>query len=168
MKKNKSKRSKFFVDREFQGAIAKRIALHWGLLICLYAIGMAMLHLTGHFGKPFEEQFQSYLNNYGGTLLFLASLTPVFVYDSIKLTNRLAGPLHRLRRGLKALARGQEGEQVTFRPNDFWRDMAEDYNRVRDRLLAAEKTLSNGKDVHDVLQSSAEATPDFAQSGSRG
>ena len=166
MKKNK--RSRYFVDREFQGAMAKRIVLHWVLLICLYAIGMAMFHWASQIGNPFEDQFQSYWSRYGGTLLILASLTPVFVYDSIKLTNRLAGPLHRLRRGLKALARGEEGELVTSRSNDFWRDMVEDYNRVRDRIAAADKTFSERDDVDDYFQSSAEATPDFVQSGSRG
>jgi hypothetical protein len=73
-------------------------------------------------------------SSYGAVLLILACLAPVFIYDAIKLSSRFTGPIHRLREGLGALAGGQPVSTLTFRGDDFWQDLAQDFNRVAQRM----------------------------------
>ena len=48
-------------------------------------------------------------------------LLPVFLYDTVKLSNRFAGPVIRLRRAMQAISQGNAVEKLQFRENDFWR-----------------------------------------------
>ena len=45
-----------------------------------------------------------------------------------------AGPLVRLRRSMRALARGEHVEPIKFREGDFWQEFAEEFNAVAARV----------------------------------
>jgi hypothetical protein len=55
----------------------------------------------------------------------------------LRLSNRFVGPVGRLRKGLKDLASGNRTEPLLFRDDDFWRDMAGDFNEVAAKLAVA-------------------------------
>ena len=46
-------------------------------------------------------------------------LLPVFLRDTLKLSNRFAGPMYRLRTGLKGLTESQPIAPIQFRTGDF-------------------------------------------------
>lgn len=58
------------------------------------------------------------------------SLVPVFVWDAIKLSNRFAGPIVRVRHALAQIADGQSPKPIEFRNGDFWKSLAVDLNRA--------------------------------------
>jgi signal transduction histidine kinase len=62
------------------------------------------------------------------------ALLPVFLYDTIKMSHRFAGPIYRFRKSLKTLAGGQSVEEISFRGNDFWADLSNDFNQVAKKL----------------------------------
>jgi hypothetical protein len=59
---------------------------------------------------------------------------PVFAYDCVRLSHRFAGPIYSLRTALRKLADGQCIPEVSFREDDFWKDVARDVNRIAARL----------------------------------
>ncbi|MEO8494399.1 MAG: hypothetical protein ABI614_04980 [Planctomycetota bacterium] len=71
------------------------------------------------------------------TSLALASfgLVPVFVADSIKLSNRFVGPIVRLQTVIRQVGKGKPVE-LKFRDGDFWTDLPDDFNRMVERLEA--------------------------------
>ncbi len=123
-----------YIDPAVQGALVRRLVLHWvtfTTVTALFVIGLQW------FEDPFASlagTLQHAWSSYGAIVLLLTCLAPIFIYDSIKVSSRFTGPIHRLREGLKGLAGGQSVPALTFRGDDFWQELAEDFNRVADRM----------------------------------
>ncbi len=78
------------------------------------------------------------------TLLVSASLVGLVVISLLAflgfvITNRIAGPILRIRYHMRDVADGKPLTRVHFRAHDQFRGLADDYNRVIDRLEKAEK-----------------------------
>lgn len=127
-----------FVDPKVQGELARRLVLHWGiftLVAAAVAIGMQWL------SNPFVSVGQTVAEawwTHGPILLVLIGLLPVFVFDSIRLSAKFAGPVKRFRAALAKLAGGERPSQMTFRSDDYWQELASDLNKVTDRVFANE------------------------------
>lgn len=127
-------RRKSYVDPEVQGALAKRLMLHWAIFIATAtAIIFGLMWLGDPFTSP-ATHLRSMISVYGPVLLTLVCLAPVFVYDAVKLSNRFTGPMLRFKNATKALASGETPTKINLRGGDFWQDVAEDFNRVIDRF----------------------------------
>ena len=79
---------------------------------------------------------------------------PFVLFDFVRLSNRFAGPMFRLRRCMQDLADGKRVEPIHFRDGDFWQEIADAFNGILARMDAA-RTISS-----EVLPSSAAITTD--------
>ena len=125
------RRVKNLVDHEVQTSLAWRVFTHWGMFMVACAVGT--LIWTRLIEAPTEE-WGFVLKHWGFhftpfCIIALASL-PFFLLDTIRLSNRFAGPIVRVRRTLAELAEGKMPEKVTFRKGDFWQALQTDLNRV--------------------------------------
>jgi len=77
-------------------------------------------------------------------------LLPVFVLDAIKLSHRFAGPIYRLRYTIRKIAHGDPAPRLKFRDFDFWQGLAEDFNRMVDRLTAHDVEILDYEDEADT------------------
>ena len=57
-------------------------------------------------------------------------LLPGVIFDLVRLSNRFAGPMFRLRRSMHDLAQGKPVDAVHFRHGDFWQEFADDFNTI--------------------------------------
>ena len=71
---------------------------------------------------------------YGAALVASLLLLPIVLIDIVRLSNRFAGPLVRLRRSMRALARGEKVQPIHFRGSDFWQEFADEFNAIAARL----------------------------------
>ena len=129
------KRTKLFVDKKVQGILIRQLVMHWitaGLVMLLFLFIMQILStpkrmsLGEHFGELWAK--------YGIVLLAVLAVMPVFVYDSIKLSHRFAGPMVSLRNAMSQLAKGKPIDSVIFRKKDFWHEICVDVNSVAKQL----------------------------------
>ncbi len=129
-----NKRGKVYVDSLVQGALARRIVAHWCIFFALSLISLGALELF--LGDP-TLSLQGHLGvlwgKYAFFVILMVSILPTFVYDSMKLSNRFAGPVMRLRESIGALAKGENVRELKFRDNDFWRELSDDFNVVASR-----------------------------------
>ena len=129
------RRKKSYADAVVQGALLRRLACHWALF--LFANLMALtgwrILVTDPFGDWAQHQ-QALFNAYVPCIFVSLALLPAFIWDSLKLSNRFAGPVVRLRSALKALAEGREVQPLSFRKGDFWMSLADDFNAVLRRI----------------------------------
>ncbi|MEM6979192.1 MAG: hypothetical protein AAF539_05940 [Planctomycetota bacterium] len=65
----------------------------------------------------------------------LVALMPLMIIDMLRQTNRVAGPVFSLRRQMRHLADNKPSRTLSFRGNDYWVSMAEDFNALRAELL---------------------------------
>ena len=127
-------RRQSYIDPEVQGALARRLVLHWAIfIIAATMLIFGMTWLSDPF-LPAATHFHRLFEDYGPALLALVCLAPIFVFDAVRLSNRFTGPMLRLKNAAKALASGETPAKIQLRGDDFWQEVAEDFNRVIERL----------------------------------
>lgn len=144
MARTRIKRKQLFVDPRVQGAILFRATMNW--LCCMVTIVSLVLcwrMLVGP-ARPAHLQLEELWAQSGPALIITLLILPFVMYDMGRLTNRFAGPLFRLRNSMRCLARGEKVEPVHFRENDFWPEIAEEFNAliVKIERLEAERKAS--------------------------
>ncbi len=140
MNARNSKRRQLFVDSKVQGALAARAVLYWGATMATMALLLLCFRIITGPARLFYEHFDDMWFHYGPALAGSVIILPLLVIDVVRLSNRFAGPLVRLRRGMRAVARGDAVEPLHFRERVFWHEFAEEFNAVaprRQRLEAA-------------------------------
>ena len=133
------KRKQKFVDPEVQGALARRIGLHWVLYTVVASFLVVGLKWLSDPFTPLSEHAIAAWWTYGPLLLVLLGLMPIFIYDAVKLSNRFTGPMMRIRKAARALASGETVQPLKFRDDDYWQELAEDFNRIVDRRESDEE-----------------------------
>jgi signal transduction histidine kinase len=146
MGNRRSLRKRFTADLQIQGALAVRVVLYW--LLCLFAIGMLLfvLRMAAKPLTPLDRQLNDLWSLILPTAAVSLLLLPIVVLDVLRLTNRFAGPVFRLRRAMRDLAEGKTVEEIRFRKGDFWLEFASDFNAVAARLRQAEAEASGASD----------------------
>jgi len=139
------RRKKEFIDPEVQGALTRRLIVHWMLfLVAAVVLAVGLKWLDDPF-VSFSTLTSSAWSTFGPLLAVLVCLAPIFIYDAIKLSNRFTGPVYRLRQATKQIAAGDMPERVEFRGADFWKDLATDFNQIIRRISESEKTQATDK-----------------------
>ncbi len=132
-------RGKLLIDNRVQLSLVKRVTLHWVSFIVLFLCVVFTLELfLREPGVSFGQTLLVSLQKNALMLVLMAAIMPAFLYDTVKMSHRFAGPVSRLKHGLSSLANGQPVEKLNFRKGDFWGELAEDFNRVADRFDADE------------------------------
>ena len=123
-------RTRYLVDYRVQGALIARIVLYW--LMCLLTISLLLLGWGMIAGppRPLSALFQELWAYSGSAAVASLLLLPLVVFDLVRLSNRFAGPMFRLRRSMHDLAKGKPVAAVRFRHSDFWQAFADDFNTV--------------------------------------
>ncbi len=130
------RRTKHFIDSNVQGALARRILLHWLAFMAVAFLVSFILQVLSNPFRPISAHLQDMWFTHGPFLLVMVFLLPVFVVDSIKLSHRFTGPVFNLRRAICEIAAGAAPRKLKFRRHDFWKDLAEDYNAMLTQLGA--------------------------------
>lgn len=129
MEKQKFQRKTLIINRDVQLKIIGfgSISALGGTLFAAY-----IARVTFPFMLAGEEVPRQSLLMVGLAGLLLFSVATII---GMYLSNRIAGPIHRVHRGIKAMADGETPERIRGRrPGDSYQSLIEDYNRMVDRL----------------------------------
>lgn len=148
------KRTKSLVDPEVQGGIMRKVAVHWILFFICNAVALMI------WVRLFEQPDADWGQTFGDTMrrflpffIITAALIPAFVLDTLKMSNRFAGPVSRLRRALHDAREGRAVKPLKFRGRDYWQDMATDFNALLERAqveMADGRPEENEHESNDV------------------
>ena len=132
MKKNK--RFQLLVDPITQKSLLMRATFYWMTSLTLMGLLMSIQIGLAHSSLTFDEKFAKVLEAIGPAMLAALFLLPLFLFDCVRFSNRFAGPIRRIRGHLKQLAETGKTEELKIRQGDFWCDLAEEVNRVAERM----------------------------------
>lgn len=108
---------------------------------CLYVLYSTVFMLTRN--PELLQQVKEMIWNRAyvalGTLLVV---TTIFSFLTMRLTNRIAGPIYRITQELRNMLRKGEVHEVSIRDDDFFQDMVRSLNRVL--RLAQERMEQEG------------------------
>jgi hypothetical protein len=144
---SKHLRKRRFVDRDVQGRLVLAALRYWTMSVLIVA-GLSLVGWV--FVYPGIGAFLSgsspganYLPMFATALGAAVLMVPVAVIDLIRLSHRFAGPMVRLRRSLAILSQGGDPGPLEFRNGDFWKELASEYNEVRNYVLELRTTASS-------------------------
>jgi hypothetical protein len=148
----KKQRKRLFVDPKVQGALVTRVVLYW--FVCLITLTLMLLCwriVTGP-ARMFYTHFDDMWFHYGPAAVASLLLLPLVAIDIVRLSNRFAGPMLRLRRAMGELAQGRHVEPVEFRDDDYWHDFAEQFNAVARRVESLEDAKADPVPDEDLAE----------------
>jgi len=132
--KIRSSRTRSYVDPSVQGALLRKLSFHWFVLI---AVNCGLFGAWSWLFERADASASDALSTaFSKCLPFVvtsAALLPAFLFDTLKLTNRFAGPALRLRAALSDASQGLPVRPLQFRHDDFWQEMADSFNVLIDR-----------------------------------
>lgn len=132
---SQQRRKRILVDHQVQRSLLLRIVGHW---VAAAVASLAFLTVMQVFGAAEQltlgEHAALLWEKYGVLVVVVGTLTPVFLYDTLKLSHRFAGPMVSFRKALADLAKGESIQPIDFRQDDFWKDIAENLNSVAAKM----------------------------------
>ena len=135
---SRSKRRKLWIEARIQGALARRIVMHWAMFFVIaFTFSVVFQFLSDPF-MPFAAYWTTVWKVHGPLLLTMVLILPAFLYDSVKLSNRFVGPIIRFRNSIRDLSRGQPVKPIEFRGDDFWKELADDFNGMIEKVQSSE------------------------------
>ena len=151
----KKQRSRLLIEPTVQLTLVRHVVLYW---LCA-AVTLELLNLSRQIAMgPERASFWAYLFNEDlvqalirlaiGSLLVL----PLVIWDLLKLSNRFAGPIYRMRRTLRSIAQSGAVESVRLRDGDFWADFAQELNAALSRLDAQRQPQASPDDSQPLEQ----------------
>lgn len=155
----KHSRKQNFVDSTVQGALLRRIILHWFMYFVVAGLAIVMLQamLSGPDGEPLMQRIMTEVSEFTLVGLILICIFPAFLLDTVRFSNRFVGPVGRLRKYLRQLGQDGNTEKLAFRGGDFWAEMAEEYNAVAKRVEDQEVEIQRLKNALKESGSTARA-----------
>ncbi|MGA2797372.1 MAG: hypothetical protein ABSE63_07340 [Thermoguttaceae bacterium] len=143
----KALRKHLFVDPKVQGVLIARVVIYW--VACLITIALMLLcwDIIAGPTRMLYLHFDNMWFFYGPAAIASLLVLPLIIVDIIRVSNRFVGPLIRLRRSMRALARGEYVEPIEFRGKDFWYDFADEFNAIRARIL--QLSAENEPEIED-------------------
>ncbi len=148
-------RKKKYVDSVVQGALVRRIIFHWIQFIVVTVVASFLLQVLSNPMTPLKAHFNEMWWTHGPLLAVMVFMIPIFVLDTIKLSHRFAGPVYRLRKSMQSISEGKSPEKIKFRKNDFWQELADDYNEMLETLTLENKTTPTDSKFSETPESEA-------------
>jgi hypothetical protein len=158
----KFKRSRRYVDRNVQGRLVLAAMRYWTLSVFLVA-GLSLvgwLFVYPGIGTFISSEATAavYLPMFVTAVAIATLLAPLALWDLVRLSHRFAGPMVRLRRALAELSAGGDPGAIRFRKKDFWHEMADQYNELREYVL--ELRAAKSENFAGERQSAATTAPE--------
>ncbi len=148
-KKAIHKRRNYFINKQVQGVYALFLIMSVGIISLL--VSMEILRSFYHsFGGVNGESFLANIDLFFVikvvVLLSLGSL--VIGGLSLFASHRIAGPIFRLNKSLKNITKGNYDERLSFRKNDYFQEIAKNFNDMADSF--ENKLSTENKSIHKM------------------
>lgn len=153
------KRSRNLSNHKVQRRLVVRIALHWLLfLVTSFAVLCVwQLLLSGDPFNLFSSELGKTLEQSAPVFVVLMVLIPLFVWDTIKLSNRVVCPINRLESAMKQLANGEAVKPMACRITDPWHPLFSELNRVLERFDCVDRSAGEDDSITtDVAEEETE------------
>lgn len=150
------KRGRLYIDSKVQGILLRRALTYLAACTLFLLLPIFIGRALADPQHLFFENLWPFVRTYGIFFTCLILMTPLVVWDILKLSNRFAGPFFRLRREMRRLADGEPVAPLDFRDGDFWDDVAPAFNAIVHRIETLERCLDKREEyeaTEEVLSS---------------
>ena len=133
------------VDGRVQRGIVVRLLVYWAFCLFFMVLPLAFART---FAEP-ETLWTTHLVQvcFDNLPVFatMSLVLPLAIYDVLKFSNRIVGPVFRLRRELEKFQAGEDFEEISIREKDFWMDLSDGFNSLTKRISELETQLADSE-----------------------
>lgn len=130
----KRNRTRLYIDGNVQGTIIKRVILYWAACVAFMTLPLIL-------GKVYEEpqvfilsQIGAVASRYWPVYLVMTCMLPFAITDSLRLSNKLVGPIIRIKSELQKVNQGMPFRSISLREDDFCHDLASEINQAYESM----------------------------------
>lgn len=143
-------RKKLYVNPQVQGAIILRTILHWCFYLCSILLAVVIWTAIRDPSQiALKLVFKSFVYFSPGIIASIV-LLPLFIFDILKASHRVAGPIVRLRSEMARLTHGEEVQHLKFRDGDNWAELADDFNALAEQVMAERRAMQEQSQNADL------------------
>lgn len=128
-------RQQLLIDPRVQGSLLRRAALYSAASGLYFLVILVFTESMSNPEEPFGVAISRCIDEAVYWAPGLMLLVPVITYDLLRVTNRFAGPVFRLRREMQRLVDGESEHPLSFRDGDYWVEIAGTFNQLRSELM---------------------------------
>ena len=145
----KIKRGRLWVHTPFQGRLLVRLLCYFVLyffIVFHLSFGYEVLRsvFTNGADKAVGYTYAEYLWKQVPFLVCFLGVAPIFLYDLVKFSHRVAGPLHRVRNLMQEMADGKPVPKFTARKDDLMPELFQAFNALIIRCNAQVRSGESG------------------------
>ena len=135
-------RRQVYVNRTIQGRMLRRFALMWFVYHVVLWNAMFLYRYLQYRGEllagaaplPFADLYSHFFLQHYSVLVCALAVLPVLLWDMVRMTHRVAGPLVRFQRALSELAEGRRVDRVQIRDGDLLIEFQDEFNTFLDKI----------------------------------
>ncbi|MCP4082578.1 MAG: hypothetical protein GY819_19150 [Planctomycetaceae bacterium] len=135
------KRKTLLVDKEIQLKMAANLVFYWLTSIFSVVLLVAIFQTFNGSDTLLVDNLLNVIKQHAVVFLGMLAFLPLIVLHSLKLPLRFAGPIHRLRKDLARLEKG-ENVEFSFRDTDFWKDIPQSLNALVSKIEELENQVT--------------------------
>lgn len=142
-----NRRHKRVADAKIQRTLALRMIFH---CLCFMVLGGLLAASGQYFSAPLSERGHlaaSITQAFSLYALAFVLLMPALMLDSFRLSNRIVGPICRLRNTIRDISQGKPITPLHFRSGDYWQEIPDQFNAMIDTLQAERKHQDDTEEV---------------------
>ena len=166
----KTFRRKKFVNKQLQGQLMLKMVLHWlgyNAIVLFISLGSCMFLycisiVNGVPERTMKEEVAQYFLNHRPMLIAMIILLPLIVWDMLKTSHRVAGPVYKFRAELQRFIDTGRLEPVKLRQGDFLMEFQDTWNEAVKKVNQQADQPASDDDV--VPPSTSPSTTNAAES----
>ena len=135
------KRKTLLIDKEIQLKMAANLVFYWLTSIFSVVLLVAIFQTFNGSDTLLVDNLLNVIKQHAVVFLGMLVFLPLIVLHSLKLPLRFAGPIHRLRKDLARLEKG-ENVEFSFRDTDFWKDIPQSLNALASKIEELENQVT--------------------------
>ncbi len=112
----------------------------WHVMFCYRYLQYRGELLAGGLPLSFTELYSSFVSQHYSMLVCAVAVLPIVLWDMLKTTHRIAGPLVRFRNVIGQITRGEAVKKVGLRKGDMLGDFLVSFNSLIEYLSQESKT----------------------------
>lgn len=140
-------RKSLFVNRDIQGRLLARTAMYWMLYHGVLWMAMFLFRYAEHRGavaagalpRTFSDLYGQFVREQFSMWVCAVAILPIVLWDLLKFSHRVVGPLVRFQRTIESLTAGNNVTEVRLRDGDLLFDLQTTFNQYLSSLRTMER-----------------------------
>ncbi|MFN3189508.1 MAG: hypothetical protein ACE361_03210 [Aureliella sp.] len=148
-KSTANRRTKLIANFATDGIMVRKAIIHWTVFTLVAFLISGGIQFCSNPFASLDENLLTSARTFAPVLLTLVCLGPVFVYDLLKASNRIFGPIPRIQQIIRQLQQGEKVELLKVRDNDIHGELVTDINA----LIELVQGQARGEEIQDAEES---------------